>query len=90
MKVYILLAQDLVANKTKVISIHKTMNGAKDGRNILSEYDSNNGYGYYLTTDKKEDVIYLWIESSQYDETFDETYTKPIKRYYIVERDLLS
>ena len=90
MKVYILLVQDLVTNKTKVISIHKTMDGAKDGRNIFAQYDSNNGYGYYLTTDKKEDVTYLWIEPSQYDETFDESYTKPIKRYYIIERELLS
>ena len=56
-KVYVALLYDYGRKSSKILSIHKTFDGAYDAIETMANYDGNNGYGFLIHKDKEHGII---------------------------------
>ena len=87
-KVYVALSYDYALKRSKILSIHKTFNGAYDAIETMANYDGNNGYGFLIHKDKEHGIIS--VDSLDEDDENDECYAIKCMYYAVKEKTLFT
>ena len=87
-KVYIALSYDCALKKAKILSIHKTFDGAYDAIENMANYDGNNGYGFLIHNDKEHGIIS--VNHLDEDDENNECYAIKSMVYAVKEKTLFT
>lgn len=87
-KVYVALSYDYALKRSKILSIHKTFDGAYDAIETMANYDGNNGYGFLIHKDKEHGIIS--VDCLDEDDENNECYTTKCMYYAVKEKTLFT
>lgn len=87
-KVYIALSHDYALRKSKILSVHKTFDGAYDAIETMANYDANNGYGFLIHKDKEHGVV--TVDHLDEDDENNECYAIKSAVYAVKEKILFT